>query len=83
VSLTGGTTFGANATLSCNTGYNLVGSSMVSCEVGGWNSNSSCKAVGKLYSAQVEEYIFDTGRTYFLTKSAITVFSVVFVLLNI
>ena len=47
VDLTSGTTFGLNATYSCNTGYNLVGVSTRTCEATGvWpNSAPTCQGI--------------------------------------
>ena len=41
VDLTSGTTFGQNATYSCNTGYNLVGGSTRMCQATGVWSGSA------------------------------------------
>ena len=45
VSHTAGTTFGETATYSCNTGYNLVGDSIHTCEaIGEWSgSEPTCE----------------------------------------
>ena len=43
----GGTKFGQNATVSCNTGYDLQGSSVVLCVANGtWDSFPACKVQG-------------------------------------
>ena len=44
---TAGTTFGQTATYSCNTGYNLVGDSIHTCQAGGsWSgSASTCQGI--------------------------------------
>ena len=47
VNLTAGTTFGENATYSCNTGYNLVGDSTRTCQAtGNWSgSEPTCQGM--------------------------------------
>ena len=47
VSTTGGTTFGQNATYSCNTGYNLVGNNTRTCEAtGNWSGSApTCQGI--------------------------------------
>ena len=40
VSHTGGTTLGQRATYSCNTGYNLVGGSIRTCQDTGWSGSA-------------------------------------------
>ena len=44
---TAGTTFGENATYSCNTGYNLVGDNIRTCQVtGNWSGNApTCQSM--------------------------------------
>lgn len=49
VTTSGRTTFGYNATLSCNAGYTLFGDSSVTCEVGGWSGTANCTAVGEYF----------------------------------
>ena len=52
VDLTSGTTFGLNATYSCNMGYNLVGVSTRTCHATGvWlNSTPTCQGMCMLLS---------------------------------
>ena len=50
VALTAGTTFGENATYSCDTGYNLVGDSTLSCQATGEWSGSAPTCQGILLS---------------------------------
>ena len=47
VDLTSGTTFGLNATYSCNTGYNLVGDSTRTCQATGeWSGSApTCQGI--------------------------------------
>ena len=47
VTLTAGTTVGRNASYSCNTGYNLVGDSIRTCQASGfWSGNApTCQGV--------------------------------------
>ena len=47
VNHTAGTTFGENATYSCNTGYNLVGNSTSTCQaIGNWSGSApACQGV--------------------------------------
>ncbi|XP_053398439.1 sushi, von Willebrand factor type A, EGF and pentraxin domain-containing protein 1-like [Mercenaria mercenaria] len=45
VTTSGRTTYGYNATLSCNAGYTLLGVSTVTCDVGGWSGTANCTAV--------------------------------------
>ena len=40
VSHTAGTTLGQTATYSCNTGYNLVGGNIRTCQAMGWSENA-------------------------------------------
>ena len=40
VNHTAGTTLGQTATYSCNTGYNLVGDSIRTCQAMGWSENA-------------------------------------------
>jgi hypothetical protein len=47
--LAGGTTYGANATLSCSAGYDLVGASLVTCNETGWSGNATCVIKGKMF----------------------------------
>ena len=58
VSHTGGTTFGQTATYSCNTGYNLVGSSTRTCQsTGVWSgSTPTCQGV-LLYTESESVYV--------------------------
>ncbi|XP_053398307.1 CUB and sushi domain-containing protein 1-like [Mercenaria mercenaria] len=37
-----GTTYGMNATVTCNQGYNLTGSSYITCDVTGWSDTPTC-----------------------------------------
>ena len=46
--LTYGTTFGSNATITCNTGYNLTGDSLIVCNVSGWSDTPSCVIQGNI-----------------------------------
>ena len=47
ISTTGGTTFGQNATYSCNTGYNLMGDNTRTCEAtGNWSGSApTCQSM--------------------------------------
>ena len=58
VTLTAGTTFGQNATYSCNTGYNLVGDSTRTCQATGvWSgSEPTCQSM-LLNGGMLEQYI--------------------------
>lgn len=44
----GGTTFGKTATISCNNGYTLSGSAVVTClSSGSWDGRASCVPIGR------------------------------------
>ena len=42
-----GTTLGQTATVSCNAGYDINGSTMVVCEHSGWNDTTTCDIQSK------------------------------------
>ena len=56
VSHTAGTTFGQTATYSCNTGYNLVGGSIQTCQATGvWSASApTCHRTLLLQTLQLE-----------------------------
>lgn len=46
--------YGTVIEISCNTGYTLIGASIVTCTyVGEWDSESTCEATGKLCTTVV------------------------------
>ena len=53
VDLTSGTTFGLNATYSCNTGYNLVGVITRTCQATGEWPNSAPTCQGILFLSNI------------------------------
>ena len=48
VDTSSGTTYGAQAAYSCDTGYNLLGNSQTSCQANGdWETAPTCQIVSK------------------------------------
>jgi hypothetical protein len=45
--LTFGTTFGSTVTVTCNSGYNLTGDSLIVCQQSGWSDTPSCVIQGQ------------------------------------
>jgi hypothetical protein len=44
----GGTDFGSSATIKCNTGYELKGNNIITCDDGGvWSDNPLCEIKGE------------------------------------
>jgi CUB/sushi domain-containing protein len=44
----GGTDFGSSATIECNTGYELIGSKVITCDDGGiWSDYPMCAIKGE------------------------------------
>ena len=62
VNHTSGTTFRENATYSCNTGYNLVGDSIHTCQAAGnWSGSApTCAGIQAIYDRK----IFDLAIAY-------------------
>lgn len=47
-SVQSGTLYGAQVNVSCNSGYNLIGPSILSCVDTGWNASVTCQIQGKV-----------------------------------
>ena len=60
-----GTTYGQQATYSCGTGYNLVGSSPGLCQAdGNWKTAPVCQIVGTYNNQSVWHFIYTTVAIY-------------------
>ena len=66
---TAGTTFGQTATYSCNTGYNLVGDSTLSCQaIGNWSGSApTCQGMllHSVYLWSFHEHSENSSETIF------------------
>ena len=67
VSHTGGTTFGKSATYSCNTGYNLVGSSIRTCQTTRVWSGSAPTCQGNYFLQVMLQILLTNMSTQFST----------------
>ena len=65
VDTSSGTTYGQQATYSCDTGYNLVGNSPALCQAdGNWETAPICQVVGKYVNQFVWHFIYTTVAVY-------------------
>ena len=57
VDFSAGTTYGANATITCDAGFNVSGSGRIQClETGLWDTTSECVIIGMMFIRSISFY---------------------------